>query len=150
MKDLDHKLNVLRDIAHVSNRANIVWAVGASALLFFKGKTNFFNDIDIMVAENSIENAKQQLLKMGLLAEQKDNRGYKTKHFYEFNIQSVDVDVMAGLVIVNDGVDYPCPFSSKQIEEYINLNGEKIPLQSLSDWKMYYHLMGRAEKASLI
>jgi len=119
-------------------------------LLYFKNSTDHFNDIDIMVSENDIEKAKEILLKVGELMPQSPNKQYKTRHFLEFVIDGVDVDVMAGFVIVKDGIDYECPFSQDQIAESIQVNGEDIPLQNLKDWRRYYELMGRASKVKMI
>lgn len=65
-------------------------------------------------------------------------------------IDGVEVDMMAGFVIVRDGVDYDCSLLPEQVAEYIQLKGETIPLQSLDDWRRYYELMGRTEKVKLI
>ncbi len=150
MNDIEKKLKVLSNIAHVLNEKNVVWAVGASMLLYFKGKTDFFHDIDLMVSEDDVEKLKEQLLPMGLLAPPKLDKQYKTRHFLEFTIDGIDVDVMAGFVIVKDGRDVDCSLFPEQIEEYIQLNGETIPLQSLSDWRRYYELMGRSSKVEMI
>ncbi|MCD7998310.1 MAG: hypothetical protein LUH21_13885 [Clostridiales bacterium] len=64
---------------------------------------------------------------MGVLAPSKPNKQYKTRHFLEFTIKDVD-----------------------QITEYIQLNGETIPLHSLSVWRRYYELMGRTSKVEMI
>lgn len=46
--ELDKKLKVLSDIAYVLNKNHVVWAVDGSLLLYFKGKTDLFHDIDLM------------------------------------------------------------------------------------------------------
>lgn len=150
MNDIEKKLKVLSDIAHVLNEKNVVWAVGASMLLYFKGKTDFFHDIDLMVTENDVEKLKEQLLPMGLLVPSKSDKQYNSRHFLEFIIDGIDVDVMAGFVIVKDGKEIDCSLFPEQIEAYIQLNGETIPLQSLSDWRRYYELMGRTSKVEMI
>ena len=68
----------------------------------------------------------------------------------EFTIASVDVDVMAGFAIVNEGKIYDCSLYKEQIVERMTLGTEIIPLQSLILWCKYYRLMGRNEKADLI
>ena len=119
-------------------------------LLYFKGKTDIFHDIDLMVGEKDIDAAKALLLTIGDLLPEKPNPQYKTRHFLEFSVDGVDVDVMAGFIIVRDGKDYDCSLLPEQIEEYIPLNGELIPLQSLRDWRKYYELMGREAKVAMI
>lgn len=150
MNESRQKLTVLSKIARVFNENQILWAVGGSMLLYFKGKTDIFHDIDLMVGEKDIDAAKALLLTIGDLLPEKPNPQYKTRHFLEFSVDGVDVDVMAGFIIVRDGKDYDCSLLPEQIEEYIPLNGELIPLQSLRDWRKYYELMGREAKVAMI
>lgn len=150
MNELNKKLEVLSQIAHMLNENQVLWAVGGSMLLYFKGKTDVFHDIDLMVGEKDIEKVKQLLLSMGKLSPENSNDQYKPRHFLEFSIDGIDVDVMAGLVIVKNGKDYDCSLLAEQIAEHISLNGEQIPLQALSDWRRYYELMGRTEKVEMI
>ena len=150
MNELRQKLTVLSKIARVFNENQILWAVGGSMLLYFKGKTEIFHDIDLMVGEKDIDAAKALLLTLGDLLPEKPNPQYKTRHFLEFRVDGVDVDVMAGFIIVRDGKDYDCSLLPEQIEEHIPLNGELIPLQSLQDWRKYYELMGRESKVAMI
>lgn len=150
MNELNKKLEVLTKIAHMLNESQVLWAVGGSMLLYFKGKTDVFHDIDLMVGERDIEKVKSLLVSIGKLSPENPNVQYKTRHFLEFNIDGVDVDVMAGFVIVKDGKDYDCSLSAEQVTEHILLNGEMIPLQSLSDWRKYYALMGRTAKVEMI
>ena len=51
---------------------------------------------------------------------------------------------------VNDGKIYDCSLLPNQIVEYLDLDGKKIPLQSVDLWCKYYELMGRDEKVQLI
>lgn len=145
-----HKLDVLSRIAERLNEDGITWAVGASLLLYVKGMTDTFHDIDIMTTEADAERLKSALLPMGEMQPPHPNRQYQTRHFDEFVIDGVDVDVMAGFVIVRDAKAYECPFTRDSIAESVSVNGQRIPLQSVSDWRRYYDLMGRAEKVAMI
>lgn len=150
MKDLEKKLSVLAKTAHILNTQQVTWAVGASMLLYLKNRTDCFQDIDIMLLEEDVEKAKAALSAIGKLAPPNPDSRYKTRHFLEFVIDGIDVDVMAGLVIVRDGVEYDCALRPEQIVESIPIHGERIPLQSLADWRKYYALMGRSRKVQLI
>lgn len=150
MENLEQKLKTLSDIARVLNKNNVTWAVGGSMLLYFKGKTDVFHDIDLMVCQEDVEKLKGLLSPMGTLAPPNPDRQYRTRHFLEFTIDGIDVDVMAGFVIVKDGVEYDCSLMPEQIAEWIQVNGETIPLQALSDWRRYYALMGRTAKVEMI
>ena len=51
MKEEQKKIELLQKIAHRLNEAHVQWALGASMLLYFKGITSAFHDIDLMVAD---------------------------------------------------------------------------------------------------
>ena len=103
MDSLDKKLKVLSAVAHELNECGIVWAVGASALLYLKNKTDHFNDIDIMVLEDDIDKLKEVLLKMGKLSPSKPAKQYRTRHFLEFTIDGIDIDVKGGDLVIATG-----------------------------------------------
>lgn len=146
MNELNKKIKLLKEIAQRFNTAYITWALGASMLLYFKGITSTFNDIDLMISNDDAESVRKILSEMGELQPPNPNPKYKTKVFMEFVINSVDVDVMAGFSILNDGKIYDCSLDKDQIVEWFTLGNTKIPLQSPLLWCEYYKLMGRKEK----
>lgn len=150
MNEIEHKLDVLAKIAEHFNTEKITWAVGASLLLYIKGKTKEFHDIDILVMEEDAESVKNILSKSGEIQPPNLNAQYKTRCFYECVIDGVDVDIMAGFAIVNNSIDYDCSLKKEDICEFVTIRGQKIPLQSLEQWKYYYMLMGRSDKVEMI
>lgn len=146
----EKKLRVLLKVGQVLNENSITWAVGASLLLYFKKVTNEFNDIDIMIDEKDVEKVKEILLSFGELQPKNPSLKYKTKHFLEFKVEGVDIDIMAGFTIVSNQREYYFPLEKNEIEDYFILNGISIPLQSVYKWRTYYELMGREEKVKLI
>ncbi|WP_250228182.1 nucleotidyltransferase family protein [Anaeropeptidivorans aminofermentans] len=148
--DIAHKLEVLKKIAREFNNKGINWAVGASLLLYFKGISDTFNDIDILVSEKDVDKVKEILLPLGEGKERIPNDEYKTKYFLEYIIDGVEFDIMAGFIIVFGGEDYYFPIEEANIEDFTLLNGIKIPLQSVSEWRNYYYLMGRTKKVKMI
>lgn len=150
MTTIEKKLNILAKVAKELNANNITWAIGASLLLYFKGITNEFHDIDIMVAESDVESIKKLLLSFGKLQPKNPNIKYKTKDFMEFNIEGIDFDVMAGFIIVNNNIDHYFPLEKKDIKDYVDIQGATIPLQSIEEWYTYYKLMDRTEKVKMI
>lgn len=144
------KIAVLKRIARRFNEAGLVWALGASMLLYFKHITPEFHDIDLMVAGADADRARQLLCEMGTLQPPSPNSRYKTKCFMEFVIDGVDVDVMAGFAIVSGGQTHDCSLQKEQIVETLTLDGEIIPLQSVELWRGYYALMGRTAKVDMI
>lgn len=152
MEEAQEKIQLLLRIAHRLNEAGVEWALGASMLLYFKGITSDFHYIDLMVADRDAECVRTILSEMGksCSSESIPNPMYRTKTFMEFLIDSVEVDVMAGFAILNNGTVYDCALRKEQIVEKMPLGTEVIPLQSPSLWCTYYRLMGRAEKAEMI
>lgn len=150
MENLEVKLTILSHIAKELNQKNVTWAVGASMLLYFKGIISEFHDIDIMVAEEDVEIVKKVLLSFGSIQAPNPNIKYKTKYFLEFIVDGIDIDVMAGFIILNKGNEYYFPLKKENINDYTEVNEVKIPLQSVEEWRNYYELMGRDEKIKLI
>ncbi|WP_349948654.1 hypothetical protein ABFV83_09635 [Lacrimispora sp. BS-2] len=150
MESIENKLTVLSQIAKELNQKNVTWAIGASLLLYFKGITSEFHDIDIIAVEEDAEIIKDVLLSLGNLQKPNPNAKYKSKSFMEFIVDGVDIDVMAGFTIVNNDKEYYFPLKKKEINDYTEVNGIGIPLHSLEEWRNYYELMGRDEKVKMI
>ena len=150
MNESDKKIELLKEIAKRFNKSNITWALGASMLLYFKGITTTFHDIDLMISNDDVEVVREILSQMGELQPPNPNSKYQTKTFMEFVINSIDVDVMAGFSILNEGQVYDCSLDKEQIVEWLTLEDTKIPLQSPLLWCEYYRLMGRKEKVDMI
>lgn len=149
-KETEHKLHVLAKVACIFNQNHITWAVGASLLLYFKEKTDIFHDIDIMILESDVPKVKKILSEIGTLLPANPNPQYKTRHFIEAVVDDVDLDIMAGFVIVNAGKDYDCSLKKEEIKENILIFGQTIPLHSLEKWNYYYTLMGRMDKVRML
>ena len=103
-----------------------------------------------MVIERDVFHLKETLLSLGTLNLPHFDSTYQTKYFFEFVIDEVDIDVMAGFAIVYDGKVYDCSLYEDQIIEYKFINNVKIPLQSILLWREYYRLMHRDNKVLLI
>lgn len=147
---MKNKLEVLRKIAKELNEENVTWAVGASVLLFFKGIVNEFHDIYIMFDEADAQKVKNILNKLGKHIPSLPNEMFKTKYFYEYIIDNVEIDAMGGFMVVKDGKDYDCSLIKKDITECINYEGVDIPLYSLERWKYFYYLINRTSKVKII
>ena len=147
---MSNKLELLKKIAGRFNAEGITWALGASMLLYFKGMVSEFNDIDLMVMTEDIDKARKILDSLGRQLPEKDNTGFATRYFLEYDIEGVGVDLMAGFAVVAGGEVHDCALTPDQIVEYADLFGERIPLQSVELWRRYYNLMGRESKVRLI
>ena len=149
--DIPQKLAVLVRAARALEERGVTWAVGGSLLLYCKGRARDFHDIDLMVAEPDAPAAREALLALGTLQPPRPaDPLYGTKCFLEFTVDGVDIDVMAGFSIFRDGVEHPFPLRRADIRDWAEVDGVRIPLQSLAEWRTYYALMGREEKVRMI
>lgn len=55
MDGLQKKMGVLQKMAAEFNKDDLLWAIGASLLLYFKGVTEMSHGIDIVVDEKDVE-----------------------------------------------------------------------------------------------
>ena len=92
MAGTQEKIELLLKIAHRLNETGVEWALGASMLLYFKGITSDFHDIDLMVADCDAECVRTILSEMGesCSSESIPNPIYRTKTFMEFLIDSAE------------------------------------------------------------
>lgn len=149
--EIQDKLAVLAKVGRALNAEGINWAVGASLLLYFKGIVDSFHDIDVVMDERDVMRARALLDGMGTVERRMPDASYRTRMFLEYVIDGVEMDVMAGFAIVdNDGIEHFFPLRREDIQEYAQIDGVNIPLQSVEAWQTYYGLMGRTAKVTLI
>lgn len=112
-------LNTLSYIGRKLNESNILWAVGGSILLNQFGLTDKPNDIDILVGIEDIGRADEFLKSIGHRKKCENTGVFSTKYLYQYIINGIDVDVMAGLAInYSEGV-FEYIFDHKSISEYM-------------------------------
>ena len=92
MEKTQEKIQLLLRIVHRLNEAGGEWALGASMLLYFKGITSDFHDIDLMVTDCDAECVRTILSEMGesFPSASIPNPMYRAKTFMEFFIDSVE------------------------------------------------------------
>ncbi|MBS5884884.1 MAG: hypothetical protein E6300_07805 [Clostridium sp.] len=143
--------NTLSYIGEKLNNSNIVWGVGASILLNQFGLIEKPNDIDIFIDIRDIERADRILKSIGEKKKWEKTSTYSTKYFYEYVIDGVDVDVMAGFAINHNNGVYEYVFDNTSISEFKIINGVSIPFTSLEDWYVIYQLIpNRDPKVNMI
>ena len=147
---MNNKIKALITIAKQFNKAKITWNLGASCMLYLRTIVNDFNDIDIMISENDIDKVKEIMSKYSINEKRDLHPKYKTKTFLEYNIDGIDIDIMAGFIIIAKGVSHYFPLISNENNEIFIIEETKIFLGSLETWLLYYNLMGRKDKAEII
>lgn len=144
-------LNTLSYVGEQLNKTEILWGIGASIVLNQYGLISNPKDIDILVDVRNIKKADEILQILGKKKPTEETSVYSTKYFYEYVVNSVDVDVMAGFAINYNENTYEYSFDSESITNVKRINGIDIPLTSLEDWYILYQLIPNKEsKVDLI
>lgn len=133
------------------NNSNIVWGVGASLLLNRFGFIEKPNDIDIFVDIKDIDKADKILKGLGEKRQWEKTDTYSTRYFYEYAINGIDVDIMAGFRVNHNSGIFEYIFDHNSISEFNKINGIDIPYTSLEDWYVIYQLIpNREEKVRMV
>lgn len=150
MNTIEYKLQVLRKVADELNKANVLWAIGSSSLLYFKGVVDNFNDFDIFISVKDVDKAKACFDALGELQPlYYDAENFGTHIFLEYIVDGIEFDFIGGFSIINEGKEYSF-LVENSIESYYDLEGVSIPCQTLKQWISCYRLMKREYKAELI
>ena len=149
-EEIAHKISTFLRIAQAFEKGKIIWAVGASLLLYLKEISDNFNDIDLLIREEDVPTARAILENLGRPKPTNSSTKYKSAAFLEYEIDGVEIDLIAGFTISANGQDHRFPLTPESISEHILINSQRIPLQSPEYWRRLYLLMGRHEKALMI
>ena len=145
---MDPRLPIIAKVAKALNEKNVRWAVGGSSLLYLKGISNSFNDLDLVVMLEDAELAKEALMGIGQYIPSREAKS-SAKVFDEFIVDGLDIDLISGMVFETFGQKYDLSFKNDNTEE-ITIEGERVVLDSLDTWYEIYNLQGRVEKARFI
>lgn len=151
MEEKQKKLKVLAALARDLNESDILWAVGASAMLCLRGIVPDFHDIDLMVCEEDIDTAREILLRHGTLQPAAPDDRFGSRHFLEFDVAGVEIDLIAGFVVnAADGKQHVCPLLVEEVDACVDVEEEAVSLHSLNAWYRYYTWMGRKDRVKEI
>lgn len=138
-------LDTLSYVGEKLNNTGILWGVGASLVLNQYGLISYPNDIDILVDIKDIRKTDEILKNLGIKKPTEETSIYSTKYFYEYVVNDIDIDVMAGFAINYDKNIYEYSFDSESITDIKSINGVNIPFTSLEDWYILYQLIPNKE-----
>ena len=141
----------LSRLAERLNTLDIVWAAGASSVLYEHGLTASVNDLDILVRLEDAAKLDAYLEPYAVNPPETDHPKYKTAFFREYVIDGVEIDLIAGFAIAHEQGVYHYNFQHDAIDRVAILNGVGVPIAALEDWYVLYMLMDRKEdKTDLI
>lgn len=149
MLSLEKKQSILRKLAKKFNEEDLLWALGASTMLYLRGRIPTFEDLDLFVSEEDVQKAQRILSSHGRLLPKEKSPLYASRHFSSYLIDGLQVDLISGFTLLYQGKEYVFPLLEEQITAFYMLEDTQIPLMDLEDWKHYYTLMGRSQRAAL-
>ncbi|OPL07545.1 MAG: hypothetical protein AVO33_05335 [delta proteobacterium ML8_F1] len=139
----------LREIASLMNGLDVLWALGASSVLYFNGHPKMPEDFDIFVRFEDYPRVYQALGALGSeLPVEKKNSLYHTQGFARFSCFHVGVDLIGGFNIFHAEGEYRMIFDDKSIDLVREEQGEPVNVMALEDWWILYALIpGREAKS---
>lgn len=150
MIDIETKIEVLKKIASHFNQAHIIWNLGASANLYLRSMTDDFNDLDIMILEKDVEKVQSIMSDIALQKDRRPSAHFGTKVFLNYDIDGVDIDIMAGFAIKYHDEMYAFPLREDVSFDTVQIDDVTIYLEKVEVWLRYYQLMERHQKVNMI
>jgi hypothetical protein len=133
------------------NQQNIKYAVAFSYVLRHYGIVEKVNDIDIIVASEDIDKAKQILDKIGKSSSELKLNEQFSSYFIQYQVNKTKFEIISNLKINFGRGNYQMIFDDKSIQKKLNIEGVTVPLLSLEDLYVIYMLIkGKEEIANKI
>ena len=143
-------MQVLKRIAQSFEDEHIIYGLGGSGVLVAYEILEKMNDIDIVVAFEDIERAKQILDDIACFKSSGKYCVVEKEYCYEYELDGVSIDLMANIHIKHDEGLYEFPFNRRRVTYRMCIDDLMIPVMSLEDWYVFYQLIGRMDRADLI
>lgn len=131
----------LYKIAKQFNKTGITWALGGRAVLVEHGIFDQANEIDLLVMQKDLVKVNKVLSSLGVKKQALSSKKYLTKHFYQYEIDEVEVTVICELQIKYEDTTYPYLFDQSSITSSAFVARIKTFYTSLEDWYVLYTLM---------
>ena len=146
---MDGLEETLLKAAGILNGLKIKWNVGGSVLLAHFNLHENPHDIDIVVAKEDIGKAKAALEGIGTQKHVPESDIFVSDHYYKFDIDGVEADLIAGFKIRHDNGVYE--YKPDFCRGKGSFNESKVFYAALEDWFVLYLMMpGGTEKAEKI
>lgn len=136
----------IRKIGQALNEQGGLWAIGGSVLLSKFYLEDSPNDIDILVREGDIDGIVLAMDKIGSRKSQDEDKSFATRHFYQYEVDGISVDIISNFIINHDEGSFEYIFDKRSISFLDEIDEVHIPFSSLEDWCGLYLLMGREKR----
>ncbi|MDD3335633.1 MAG: hypothetical protein PHI98_08940 [Eubacteriales bacterium] len=147
---MNDKLTVLSKIAREMNSRSLLWAVGGSAMLYFRGLSQCFRDVDLLIEVRQATMAQDALLALGATQKKMDKSDgcFYSGFFCSYEWNGLDIDLIGDFGIIKDGVLHTYPLHSFDIDATALLGNAEVPLHRAELWKELYTLMDRPQRVA--
>jgi len=140
---------IIESLAKEFNERNLTWAIGGSFLLKRYGINDGFDQLDIMVSEDSIDEIKGVMNdiaeKLGVV----NNESFQTDHFSSYKIQNQTINIICNIKC-NFKESFTYSFDKEDISTQYISNNVKIYFSDLLDWYVIYQEIDSARTTKLI
>lgn len=120
------------------------WSLSCSSNLYFKGVVDDFNDFDIVVSKNSLDEAIERLRNAGAIEYSNSNQYngcFASEYFEHWQLNGVDFDLMMNFTILVPGSKYVYRYTEK-VQDTLELTGfKKIHLVPIEYQYIFYRMM---------
>jgi hypothetical protein len=138
-------IETLKLVGQHLNKENIRWGIGASVMLFAHDIVQTPRDIDILVHIEDVQKTIDTLSILGKLKPRTPSNTCKSKAFYEFTINEIDVEIMGGFTVKHSEGTYIYEFNNNSAPEFIEIDNIQLPLMTVEDWYIIYQVLPNRE-----
>ena len=140
---------IIELLAKEFNIRNLTWAIGGSFLLKRYGINIDFDELDIMVSEDSVEEMNKVMNDIALKLEVVNNENYQTDNYSCYQMENHTINIICNLKCdFEDSFTYS--FDKEDINSIEISNNEKIYFSHLLDWYVIYQEINNKETMNLI
>ncbi len=140
---------VIELIAKEFNKRELTWAIGGSYLLKRYGIEIGFDQLDIMVSEDSIEEVNKIMSELAEKLEVENNDNYQTDYYSSYQMVDQTINIICNLKCDFEE-SFIYSFDKEDINSNVKSNNEKIYFSHLLDWYVIYQETQSEEVLNLI
>lgn len=137
-KDYEERKNTLLRLLNEFKASNIRFGMACSFDLFLRGIVDEFHDFDFLVEEQDIPKIEQVMKELGAKLIATGGNGYcESKEYRHYQLERVDIDIIAGFRLVTFGTEYLYEYSGHEIQICEIFEEEKIIIPIISAEAMF-------------
>ena len=140
---------IIELLAKEFNKRNLTWAIGGSFLLKRYGINIDFDELDIMVSEDSVEEINKVMNEIALKLEVVNNENYQTDYYSCYQMENHTINIICNLKCDFEE-SFTYSFDKEDINSIEISNNEKIYFSHLLDWYVIYQEINSKETMNLI